>query len=110
MEIRWTIFLLILGSAAVTVVPRVAPLMLLSRLQLPTWLLRFLSYVPITIMAALVGQELFASHGGEGFQLLANKGELVAAAVTFAVAILTRSLMLTVVVGVVCMWLLRRFF
>ncbi|MGZ0052256.1 AzlD domain-containing protein [Brevibacillus gelatini] len=107
MEVRWDVFLIILGSALVTFLPRVLPLMVLSRMELPEWGVRWLHYVPIAVMAALVGQELFLQEGK--LSLLANV-ELLAAIPTFLVAIITRSLLGTVVVGMVSIMILRYLF
>ncbi|MFC5452777.1 AzlD domain-containing protein [Paenibacillus aestuarii] len=104
MEIRWYIFLIIVGSSIVTVLPRVLPLIVLSRIQLPDWGMRWLNYVPVAVMAALVGQELLLQDGN--ISILHNI-ELLAALPTFAVAIFTRSLLGTVVVGIVSMMILR---
>jgi len=107
MEVRWDIFLIILGSALVTFLPRVLPLMVLSRMELPEWGIRWLNYVPISVMAALVGQELLL-HDGQLVSLFTNV-ELMAALPTFLVAILTRSLLGTVVAGMVSIMILRFF-
>lgn len=107
MEINLYILLIILGSAIVTFVPRVLPLVVLSRITLPDWGMRWLSYVPIAVMAALVGQELMLQDG----KLLFHKNlELLAAVPTFAVAIVTRSLLGTVVAGIVSMMVIRLVF
>ena len=50
---RWHVFLTILGCALVPFLPRVLPLMLFSRMELPEWGVRWLHYVPIAVMAAL---------------------------------------------------------
>lgn len=97
--------LIILGAAIVTFLPRVLPLMLLSRIALPEWGVRWLSHVPISVMAALIGQELFL-HEGKWAPLSTNV-ELLAAIPTFLVAIKTRSLLGTVVVGILSIMLLR---
>ena len=107
MEINLYILLIILGSAIVTFVPRVLPLVVLSRITLPDWGMRWLSYVPIAVMAALVGQELMLQDG----KLLFHKNlELLAAIPTFAVAIVSRSLLGTVVAGIVSMMVIRLVF
>lgn len=108
MEIRWSILLIIIGASIVTVIPRVLPLAVLSRIQLPDWGLRWLSYVPIAVMAALVGQELLMQDGE--LSPLQNNFELFAALPTFLTAILTRSLLGTVLVGVITVMVLRFIF
>ncbi|WP_339190217.1 AzlD domain-containing protein [Paenibacillus sp. FSL R5-0490] len=105
MEVRWDVFWIIMGSALLTFIPRVLPLMLFSKLQIPMWLLRWLEYVPVAVMAALIGQELFMSDN----QLvpITQNAALWASLPTIAVAIWTRSLLGTVMVGIVAMMILR---
>lgn len=108
MEIRFDIFLIILGAALVTFVPRVLPLMLLSRITIPGWGMRWLNYVPIAVMAALVAQELLLEDGR--FSALSTNVELIAALPTFWVAVKTRSLLGTVISGILSLMLLRMIF
>ncbi|GFN32216.1 AzlD domain-containing protein [Paenibacillus xylaniclasticus] len=105
MEIKWSILWIIVGSSIVTVLPRVLPLMLLSRLQLPDGVLRWLNHIPIAVMAALVGQELLMQDGE--LSSIQDNVELLAALPTFLMAVLTRSLLGTVVVGVISIMVLR---
>ncbi|MFS0873426.1 AzlD domain-containing protein [Paenibacillus xylanilyticus] len=105
MEVRWDVFWIIIGSAMLTFIPRVLPLMLFSKIQIPVWLLRWLEYVPVAVMAALIGQELFMS--GSQLVPLTQNAALWAALPTFVVAIWTRSLLGTVLVGIVAMMILR---
>ncbi|MEN1990662.1 MULTISPECIES: AzlD domain-containing protein [Paenibacillus] len=105
MEIRWDVFWIIMGAALLTFLPRVLPLMLFSRIPIPGWLLRWLEYVPVAVMAALIGQELFMS--GNQLIPITQNAALWAALPTFAVAIWTRSLLGTVLVGIVAMMVLR---
>jgi len=107
MEVRFEIFLIIAGAALVTFIPRVLPLMLLSRIQIPEWGMRWLNYVPIAVMAALVAQELFISDGS--LSLSSNRAELLAALPTFLVAVKTRSLLGTVITGILSLMVLRYF-
>lgn len=94
MEIRPEFLALVLACAAVTAVPRVLPLVALSRLALPRWLLEWLRYVPVAVLSALLAIEL-ASSGRAG---------VPAIAAAFAVAFLTRSLLGTAVAGVAVFW------
>ncbi|WP_372813094.1 AzlD domain-containing protein [Paenibacillus sp.] len=107
MEIRWHIVFIIVGAAIVTFIPRILPLVALSRIQLPSWALQWLKHVPIAIMAALIGQELFAPQGEASFFI--NKAELIAALLTFTAAMITRSLLGTVLIGILSMFALRLF-
>jgi branched-subunit amino acid transport protein len=55
---RETILALILGMAAVNFALRFVPLAALSRLRLPDWLMRWLSYIPAAVMGALMATEV----------------------------------------------------
>ncbi|ALS24087.1 MULTISPECIES: AzlD domain-containing protein [Paenibacillus] len=107
MEVRWDILLIIIGASLVTFIPRVVPLMVLSRIPLPDWALQWLKHVPIAVMAALVGQELFVS---DSKLVLWKNVDLAAGLLTFIVAIKTRSLLWTVIAGTACAMVLRMVF
>lgn len=108
MAVRWDILLIILGCALVTFLPRVLPLMVLSRINLPEWGMRWLNYVPISIMAALVAQELLVDEGK--IKGLMYNVELLAALPTFLIAVWRRSLLLTVLGGIVSIVICRLLF
>ena len=105
MEVSWTILIIIIGCALVTFVPRVLPLMILSQLELPTWLIRWLKNVPVAVMAALLAQELLLSNNQ--FSIMDNGLKILAAIPAFIIAILTKSLLGTVMAGVITMMILR---
>ncbi|GMK44434.1 AzlD domain-containing protein [Paenibacillus glycanilyticus] len=105
MEIRWDILAIIIGASIVTFLPRVLPLVVLSRLQIPDLAMRWLSYIPVAVMAALLGNELLMTDGK--LTSLKENIELFAALPTFLVAIFTRSLLGTIITGVISVMLLR---
>jgi len=105
MEVSWTILIIIIGCALVTFAPRVLPLMILSQLELPTWLIRWLKNVPVAVMAALLAQELLLSNNQ--FSIMDNGLKILAAIPAFIIAILTKSLLGTVMAGVIAMMILR---
>lgn len=98
MDVRPEILALILACAAVTAVPRVLPLVLLSKIELPRWLLAWLAYVPVAVLAALLAIEVMIVDGKPS--LTAANPLLLAIVPALAVAGLTRSLIATVLVGV----------
>lgn len=91
------------SGRAVTLVPRILPLLVFSKLQIPDWGLKWLNYIPIAILRALLRQVLFMNETMQW-------DYLIAAIPTFLVAIYTRSLLGTVLTGVVVIILLRFFF
>ena len=108
MAIRPAILALWLGMALVTYLPRALPLIALSRLALPPALLRWLSFVPVAVLSALLAQEVLVTGGKPA--LPPAHPELLAVLPAFVVAVVTRSLMVTVAAGILAMALLRLVF
>lgn len=94
---------MLIGSAIVTLIPRTLPLVLISRMKLPGYAMKFLKHVPLAVMTALVAQSVLTD--GESWRSPDNP-EWLAFFPTLAVALLTRSLLLTVLAGVGCAALL----
>src|SRR5512145_1883562 len=105
MSVNAAVLWIIIGTALVTMIPRVVPLVLLSRMALPAGVVRWLGFVPIAVLSALLAQSVALVDG----QLALPPQNLTLPAVvpTLLVAIYTRSLIGTVVAGVVTMALLR---
>lgn len=55
--------LCIVGMCLVTLIPRVTPITLLAGRELPPLLTRWLSFVPVSVLAALVAPELLLADG-----------------------------------------------
>lgn len=107
MAIRPHVALLFLGMALVTYLPRMLPLVVLSRFRLPPLLLRWLSFVPVSVLAALLAKELFVQENH--LMLTLAHPPLLASLPTFLVALLTRNLMGTVLTGIAAMAAIRFF-
>ncbi len=90
----------------VTFLPRLLPVLLLSKRSLPAPLIRWLSYIPAAVLAALLGPALLAPAEKIELGFTANPGIWVAFPV-FLVAYLTRSLFATVLTGMGLMALWR---
>ncbi|OCS90422.1 AzlD domain-containing protein [Caryophanon latum] len=99
-----TMLLLIVGCMVVTWLPRMLPFLVVRTVTLPPIVLRWLQYIPVCILSALVFETIFQVE--ERFVTI-NWLHAVALVPTFVVAIWTKSLSLTVVVGVVTMACLR---
>lgn len=102
MDVRLDVLLLLIGAGVVTFIPRVLPLAVFSKIQIPDWGLKWLSYIPIAILAALLAQALFMHETMQW-------DYVIAAIPAFLVAIYTRSLLGTVLTGVIVIILLRLF-
>lgn len=97
--------LLMLAMGAVTYLPRMLPLVMLSRRALPGWFAEWLELVPAAILSALIAPTLFAQSDPRLFTL--GKVELMAALPTMLCACLTKSLAGTVIVGMLSYWGLK---
>lgn len=105
MTVRPSILLLFLGMALVTYLPRMLPIVVLSRFKMPPLLLKWLGFIPAAVLSALLASGVLLD-GGQ-LSLPPQNPALLAALPAFAVAIWTRSLMGTVLVGIGAMALLR---
>lgn len=102
-----SMILLMLGCALVTWLPRVIPFILVRNVELPDVVLKWLAYIPVCILSALVLESLFSAEGAfVTFDWL----NLAAFIPTMLIAVTTKSLSKTVVVGVLTMAILRFFF
>jgi branched-subunit amino acid transport protein len=97
--------LLMLAMGAATYLPRMFPLVMLSRRTLPGWFAEWLELIPAAILSALIAPTLFAQADPRLFTL--GKVELLAALPTLVCALKTRSLAGTVVTGMLCYWGLK---
>lgn len=99
-----TMLLLIVGCMLVTWLPRVLPFLFVRAVTLRPIVLRWLQYIPICILSALVFETIFQV---EGRFVTIDWLHAMALLPTFVVAIWTKSLSITVLVGVVTMACLR---
>ena len=101
------VFITIVGMGAVTYLPRVLPLLLLSGRQLSPWIARWLSFVPATVLAALLAPGLLCQEGRLDLSL--DNLYLLAAIPTFLVAWKFKSFFGTVATGMGLVALARYF-
>lgn len=97
--------LTLLGCTLVTWVPRVLPFVLTKALTLPPIFQKFLSYLPMTILTALLFQSLLNFQTGH-FPTL-RFPEIFACIPALIVGIRTNDLMKIVLTGVLVIALLR---
>ncbi|CYW68648.1 Branched-chain amino acid transport [Streptococcus suis] len=106
--IKTSILLIILAAALVTWVPRVLPFVLTQNKSLPPKLVKFLSFIPITIIFALTLSSIMDEKVGSLPNLLPV--ESLALLPTFLVVLRTKNILLAVVVGVLTTAALRLIF
>ncbi|WP_042349724.1 AzlD domain-containing protein [Bacillus massiliigorillae] len=107
MSVDTTILLIILGCALVTVIPRIVPFMLVRNIELPQLVIKWLSFIPVCILTALVVDSVLieADHG-----IAIDWNVLIVIVPTLFIALWTKSLSITVIVGVILMAIIRFIF
>lgn len=98
MSVRLEVLLLILGCMAVTIVPRVAPMLAAHRLRLPPAAVHWLGYVPAAVISALFFKEILLVGGT--LPQTPFEPHLVAGVLALAIAFASRSIGLTVIGGI----------
>ncbi|EBB6726352.1 AzlD domain-containing protein [Salmonella enterica] len=102
-----SILLAIMAAALVTALMRVTPVLLLSRFRLAPLVQKWLGFIPVAIMTAIITAELIEKPA------LTSNGisvSLLAAAIAAVTGLVTRGLFVTVIAGMVAYSGLRYFF
>ena len=102
--IIWSV---IIGIGLLTFAIRFFPIALISRMELPAWLKRALSYVPPAAMTAIITPALFFPGGTPNIAL--DTPRLLAASVAALAAWKTKSVLWTVILGMGALWGLQAF-
>ena len=103
-----TIFLTLLGMMAVTYLPRALPVLALARRSLPEAVLRWLGFIPVAVLSAMLLPSLIVTEKGLDFS--AQNIFLWAAIPTFLICWKTKSFVGAIVTGMGCVALGRLFF
>ncbi|WP_250675131.1 AzlD domain-containing protein (plasmid) [Paraclostridium ghonii] len=98
------ILLIILGMAIVTYVPRVLPLVIFSKNDMSDNVKTFLKYIPITIFSALITKDIFFS--GNNLDISINNIKILAAIFVSVIAYKYKSIGLSILTGVISIYLL----
>ncbi|KEF38669.1 putative membrane protein [Schinkia azotoformans MEV2011] len=107
MSLNLSILLIILGGAIVTIIPRVIPFIVIRNIGLPKIVVKWLSYIPICIFTALIVDSFII----QDHSLLSIDWRVLTAIVpTLIIALRTKSLSITVIVGIVSMAIVRFLF
>ena len=88
-----------------TYLPRYLPLYVLTKVKIPRLLIVWLSYVPIAVLASLIAPGLLFNEGS--FYFSVQNYYLLASVPTFFVAIKSKNMMITVLVGLASIFLLN---
>ncbi len=99
-------FLLLFGMFLVTFGVRYPVLAFVSRVQLPPLVEQSLKYVPPTVLMAIIAPAMLIP-AGKGITFELTNAPLYAGIVAIIVSWRTKNLLLTIIVGMVALWLWR---
>lgn len=100
------LLLVVIGMGAVTYALRVGSLLLAERLPRSVWLGSFLKFVPVAVLSAIVGLVVLIQGGVLALSPIANP-RVPAAVIAILVAWRTRSMLPTIAVGMIALWVLK---
>ncbi|WP_424163029.1 AzlD domain-containing protein [Bacillus amyloliquefaciens] len=104
MSISTQMIWIILGCMIVTLVPRIVPFIFVRNIQMPELALKWLSFIPLCILTALVTESMLVKTNSA---LTFDWKSMIVLIPTLLCAMWTKSLSITVITGVVLMAAVR---
>ncbi|HRE46094.1 MAG TPA: AzlD domain-containing protein [Aggregatilineales bacterium] len=96
---------LVAGMVAVTFVSRYPVLAMVGRMPLPMWALRALKFVPPAVLTAIIVPFITLKNGD--LALRVDNSYLIAGVVAALIAFRTKNLLLTIIGGMITLWVWR---
>ena len=101
--------IVIVISAMAAFIPRYFPMRFFTNRKIPEWFNEWMKYVPVCLFTSLVVKGIFISGESYRFALLAHPAQIIAALFVIVIAYLTRSMSMSVVTGLVVVFLASLF-
>ncbi|MEQ6029170.1 AzlD domain-containing protein [Staphylococcus saccharolyticus] len=101
--------ILIILCGIVTLLVRIIPFVMISKVSLPATVIKWLSYIPITLFTALIIDGVIQQYN-HTFGYTLNLSYVIAIIPTVILAIFTRSLTVTIIGGITIIACLRLVF
>ncbi len=100
-----TIWLIIIGCGILTFLTRFLPLTGVLPARLPAWFEQAMGFVPIAVLTPIIMHAIFIS-GDDGLVFTGNY-RIHAGLVALVIALITRSVIWTLLAGFSCLWALN---
>jgi branched-subunit amino acid transport protein len=101
------LWLTMIIAGVITYLMRLSLIFLFGRFEIPEWLARALRFVPPAVLTAIIFPELLMPGGQLAISL--DNQRLLAGLIAILVAWRTRNAVLTIVVGMLSLWLIQAF-
>lgn len=98
-------WLVMLIAGALTFLIRLSFILLVGRREIPPWLRRTLRFVPPAVLTAIIIPEILLPGGVFDFSL--GNARLLAGLLAAVIAWRTRNTILTILAGMLALWVLR---
>lgn len=98
---------IVLGMALVTYIPRMLPLTLLAKKRIPWRLQRFLSYIPVAVLSALLIPSVLVVESK--ISMGPSNPMALATLIALPVALKTKNMFITVILGMALVALIQYF-
>jgi branched-subunit amino acid transport protein len=99
------VWFVIFASGAITFVTRLSFILLFGKMAVPPWLNRALRFVPASVLTAIFIPELIFRDGE--MNLIPGNARLLAGVLAILVAWKTKNVLLTILVGMLALWILQ---
>lgn len=107
MDSTLTLWLMVLLGGLVTFLTRLSFIAVHGRVTLPEWFRRGLTFVPVAVLSAFILPELVVRDNA--LLLTPTNPRLLAGILAMVIAWRTRNVWLTIVVGMVALWVIQGF-
>lgn len=98
--------IVIVMAAIAAFIPRYFPILFFSTRKIPEWFNEWMKYVPVSLFTALVVKGIFVTTAGYHFVPFGHVDQMIAAVIVIVIAYFTRSMSISVIGGLVAVWLL----
>ena len=98
--------IVIVVAAVAAFLPRYFPMRFFTNRKIPEWFNEWMKYVPVSLFTALVVKDVFMNSAKFTFVGFHNVAKILASLIVIAVAYRTRSMGLSVVLGLIAVALL----
>lgn len=103
-NIKFHLMIIILGGIA-AFLPRYIPLRIFTNRDLPEWFNEWMKYVPVCLFTSLVVKGIFVTSEGYKFVPFGHPAQIIAAIFVIGIAYFTRSMAMSVITGLVVVFL-----
>ncbi|MCC0651072.1 MULTISPECIES: AzlD domain-containing protein [unclassified Clostridioides] len=97
------IIIVILGMAIVTYIPRILPMIIFSKNDMPESIKDIMKFIPIAILSSLIAKDIF--FNGDNLYLSFTNPKIISSIIVLLVAYKFKSIAVSIAVGAISIFL-----